>query len=149
MAKSFLSVRLSGLEDASRQLTDVAPRSANTIMRNVVTDIAREVRDEARKQAPVDEGTLRRAIKSSRRRGRKDKPKASVYIEHGQGAKFDAYYWHFIEFGTVASGDAVRTGEQPYITPAVESVAGNLPRLLREKFASRYEREMARLARRR
>ena len=156
-----IRLQASGLEELTDMLKNVAPRSANNIMRNAVTDLARDVRDEMKAKAPKDTGTLQKAIKAKRNRGKKDVLEASVIITHGKGAKYDAFYWHFIEFGTAAYqvGDVRASGQgrakmnlaaqpaRPFITPATESIRPQVPRLMREHFGERYEKEMTRLAR--
>lgn len=130
-----------GLKELTDMLVDVAPRSANNIMRNAVTDLARDVRDEMKQKAPEDTGDLKKAIKAKRDRGKHDVLESSVFITTGKNQRYDAYYWHFVEFGTTTNR------AQPFIVPATESIRPQVPRLMREHFGVRYEKEMTRLAR--
>lgn len=136
-----IRLQATGLEELTDMLKNVAPRSANNIMRNAVTDLARDVRDEMKQKAPKDTGDLSKAIKAKRNRGKKDVLESSVFITKGKNQRYDAYYWHFVEFGTTTNR------AQPFIVPATESIRPQVPRLMREHFGERYEKEMTRLAR--
>lgn len=136
-----IRLQATGLEELTDMLKNVAPRSANNIMRNAVTDLARDVRDEMKQKAPKDTGDLQKAIKAKRNRGKKDVLESSVFITKGKNQRYDAYYWHFVEFGTTTNR------AQPFIVPAAESIRPQVPRLMREHFGERYEKEMTRLAR--
>lgn len=135
-----IGVELVGLEELERTLGDVAPRVAYNIMRNTVVDMARDVRDEMKRRVPKDTGTLRKAIKAYRPRARPPIVEAHVYITHGKNVKYDAYYWHFLEWGTV------KEPAQPFLTPSVEAFRQRQPRIMREKFGKQYEKAMQRLA---
>ena len=124
-------------------LENLAPRSMTNIMRNTVTDISRETRDEARSRVRQRTGTLRKAIKAKRRRGEPDVAAAGVYITKGSGEKHDAWYWHFIEWGTQ------KMSAMPFLTPAIEAIRGGIDELLGRYFLLRFNREIERLARRR
>lgn len=135
-----IRMELVGVEELERALGDVAPRVAFNIMRNTVTDMARDVRDEMKRRAPKDEGTLRKAIKAYRPRPRPPLVHADVYITHGKNVKYDAYYFHIIEWGSV------NHSAQPFIKPSVEAFRQRQPRIMREKFGKQYEKTMQRLA---
>lgn len=138
-----ISMELVGIEELERTLGDVAPRVAYNIMRNTVQDMARDVAKEMKRRAPKDEGTLRKAIRAYRPRARPPLVHADVYITHGKGVKFDSFYWHIVEYGSV------KTPGQPFIKPSVEDFRQRQPRIMREKFGQQYEKAMARLAKRR
>lgn len=153
-----------GLEELTDLLKHVAPRSANNVMRNAVMDLARDVRDEMKQRVPSDTGTLKKAIKAKRRRAKHDELRADVEITQGKGQRYDGFYWHFVEFGTkgYTAGDTRETSSgrhrvnrnvpprpaQPFINPSAEAIRPQVPRLMREHFGKRYEKEMQRLAKR-
>ena len=135
-----VSIKINGLDEVKNLLSNLAPKSAQNILRNTVYDIAAEVRDEAKDRVPVDSGNLRSAIKAERRRGTRGSIEASVNVTSGEAAKRDGWYWRFVEFGTRLKG------ARPFLLPASESVAARLDDLLSQLFVARYDREMARLA---
>jgi len=133
-------VKIVGMTDLQKTLTETMPKEARRILRRTVTVIARGVRDDmrdtVRKQTNGD-GTLRKAIRSKRERGQRDHQEAAVYITHGKAAKKDAYYWHFVEFGTV------KAPENPFIRPNVKVWEGKLDGEFRRHFGDEFEKEMA------
>lgn len=137
-------VHIEGLTDLQRTLTKTMPREARNILRRTVVSIAKGVRDDMRetvRQNSEDDGTLRRAIRHKRQKGAFEHEEAAVFITHGKGAKYDAFYYHFVEFGTVKSP------ERPYIRPTVKSWEGNkLNTTFRREFGVQFEREMAKRA---
>jgi HK97 gp10 family phage protein len=139
-------VNISGLREVEKTLDTLAPRSARNINRNVVTDVAREARDEAKNNAPRRDrrgGTLRKAIKARRRRGEPDVAQAAVYVTTGNSVKHDAWYWHFLEWGT---RNGIKAHE--FMTRSVTAIKRRLDSILQESFVRRFEKEMQRLARR-
>lgn len=139
-AMSPIQLELQGAEELEKLLGDISTRSATNIMRNTLTDMARDVAKEMKRRAPKDQGILRKAIKAKRDRARPGQVSASVYITHGKGEKYNAFYWHMIENGTVDKP------AQPFIRPSVEDFRQRQPQIMRDQFGKRYEKEMARLA---
>ena len=48
-------------------------------------------------------------------------------VEHGKDAKNDAWYWHFIEYGTV-NGIAAK----PFMQPAIDEIKPVIPAIYKE-----------------
>lgn len=88
-----------------------APRLlARTVdMRRFLAAIAEEAADDARRLAPVASGRLRDSIASAAQAG----PGGMEGLVGAGGD--DAWYWHFIEFGTS------RRAAAPYLRPAATS----------------------------
>ncbi len=103
-----------GMDFVREQLEDFLPRESVAIMRRTTVKIAASVRNDIRLHAPRQSGTLRRAVISKRRRGTRDSIEAAVFITMGPGAKHDAYYWYWVEYGTSHSA------AKPFVAPAVE-----------------------------
>lgn len=132
---------IDGLDNLEIMLGDIAPRQARNLNRSTIHAVAGVIRNDARKRAPKDEGTLRKAIKAKRRRPKNpDAPYSDVMVEHGDDAKHDAFYWRFIEYGTV--DEAAR----PFIGPAMEAARPLIPTIYREQFAKKYAAYLARKA---
>lgn len=159
MATPLLTV--DGIPEVRKVLREVGPRAATNIARRVVVGIAAEVRDRMRARAPKRTRTLQRAIRHRRRRGKPGFADAAVFITHGPGAKHDAFYWHFVEFGTAASpARIVNRGKpdqraipakpavppKPFIKPVVVEMRGELPGIYLREFGRQLEKELVKVA---
>lgn len=137
-------IKIEGLEGLDEMLGHLAPREARNLNRATVHGMAGRVRDSARQKAPKDEGTLKKAIKSKRGKARnKDFPFSDVIVTHGRDVRYDAFYWRFVEYGTVDQP------ARPFIGPAADELRGQVPMIYREEFAKKYEKLLARKAKRR
>lgn len=94
-----------------------------------------------RQRAPQANNVLRKAIISKRQRGTPLEAISDVIVTHGRGARHDAWYWHFVEFGTV------KHRAQPFIRPTVQEITPRIPQIYRQEFGRRLERELERIAR--
>jgi HK97 gp10 family phage protein len=131
---------VTGIEEFRKMTKDLAPKQARNLARATVQGVATEVAKQMRKKAPKDDGTLRKAIKARRRKMQGDVAMSDVRIEHGKGSKNDAWYWHFIEFGTQ------KNSAQPFIQPTVAAVEPQLPGIFAREFGKKLEKALAREA---
>ena len=129
-------VSLDGLEELNHIASKVSPKVANRLSRNTVNYLAGQLRNAMRKRAPKDKGTLRKAIHVVRRRGTPVSAVSDVRVGHGRGARWDAWYWHFIEFGTI------RHGAQPFIQPTIDEFTPQMPAIYRKEFGRRLEKQL-------
>lgn len=121
-------IELEGLKDVEHLLGDFLPREIQNLDRAATHYVASRVAKFARSNAPRDKGTLRRAIKAKRRRPRNPaRPYSDVMVEHGKGAKNDAFYWRFIEFGTVDEP------ARPFFNTAIRAIKPEINKIYREK----------------
>lgn len=135
-------VKVVGLPEFLNTL-ELSKREARNLNRSTVHGIAGRVVKQARLNAPKNEGTLRKAIKAKRRRPRDpDKPFSDVMVEHGSQAKHDAFYWRFVEYGTI------NQPARPFMQPAADSIRGGIPAIYREEFAKKYAAFLRRKAKR-
>lgn len=125
-----------GLRELSAALRELPQRIARNALRQSVSRGAAVIRDEAKVRAPVSNGaprpgeplpgTLKRAIviKQDRERSSLLSQTFVVAVRHGkryrqQGKKGnrsqDAYYWRWVEFGTV------KMSARPFMRPAFET----------------------------
>lgn len=129
-----IEIKLEGFDAVQKALKDLAPREANQVLKRTVTKIAAGMRDEARRRVPVDEGTLKKAIRSKRERGTKTSAEAGLRI-HPKG-----FYWHLIEFGTI------KAPAQPFLVPSIEHTRANIAKIFREEFFKQFARQMVKRA---
>jgi HK97 gp10 family phage protein len=122
-----MAVSVFGRDFVVKQLTQLFPREMNATMRRTTLALAKEARDKIRNRAPRRTGTLKKAIKHMRSRGRPGLVEAKVIVTKGSTERFDGFYWFFIEFGTV------KKAARPFIAPVVKEMKpGYIPRLRKE-----------------
>ena len=113
-------VRIEGLENLKRKLAEVPKAMRKRVLRNALAAGAREVRDVAKRNAPVmtlvtslnapyrKPGTVKQAIRVRTSKADRRACDVGVFVnvrpaKAGQrGAKNpnDPFYWRFLEFGT-------------------------------------------------
>lgn len=133
-------IEITGVDELNDLTSKVSPRVAHRLARGTVQFIASMARNGMRRRAPKADNVLRKAIVSKRRRGTPTEAVSDVRITHGKGVKHDAWYWHFVEFGTV------KHSAQPYIRPEIDEIQPQIPRIYRAEFGRRLEKELARQA---
>jgi len=133
-----VSMSIEGLDAVSDVLAKVGPREARNLLRNTVHAVAGQVRDEMRKRAPKDEGTLRKAITAKREKMRGNQVASNITITHGKAVRHNAFYWHMVEYGTV------KDRAQPFITPSVEAMRPQIPGIFTREFGVKYQELMQR-----
>lgn len=155
------SVRIEGLRELTRALNELPDRVAKNGLRAAVYAAARVIRTEARQRAPVAErpmrpnqpkpGTLRRAIIMKHLREQSGRHRQTFAITVRRGKKYrnqgkkknlsqDAWYWHFIEFGTT------KMAARPFLRPALESKRLQAVSAIKNKLLERIQLEARRLA---
>ena len=140
---------ITGDKDIAKILETIVPSEANNLLRSTTHGIATEINKKARRNArarglPI----MAKALKSKRKKSPPNKPVSEVFVEHGSGAKNDAWWWHFHEFGTAprftkSGKSAGRIPERPMIRPAFKSVMSNLPSTIREQFQKKLQKRIA------
>lgn len=139
MAAVTTKIRLQGAKELADLLREVAPNEARNLLRATVHGVAGEVRDRIKQRAPRRTGRLAKAIRAERRKADNDNmPVSDVVVEHGKGSTYDAFYWHFQEFGTV------KQAAHPFIVPTIEEMRGRMPEIMRNEFGQKYEKLLAR-----
>lgn len=143
-----------GLSELSAALKELPNRIARNALRQSVARGAALIRDEAKARAPIATdsgapgnpvpGTLRRSIliKHDNQRSSLTTQTYVVTVRHGkqyrnQGKKGnrsqDAYYWRWVEFGTV------KMSARPFLRPAFETqkaaAVQEIARVLAERIA--------------
>jgi len=153
MAK-YENVQVEGLDALARALRELPDRVAKNGLRAAVYAGAKVVRDEAKLQAPVatfdlgpnqpPPGTLKRSVvlKQIPELSGKTKQTFFVTVRHGkkyrkQGKKGnlsqDAWYWRFVEFGTV------KMPARPFLRPAFDLKKNDALTAIKTRLAERIE----------
>ena len=133
-------IKIDGLPELGHILDAIGIKEARNLNRATIHAIAARTAKDAKSKVPKDTGTLKKAIKAKRRKPKNpDKPFSDVMVEHGKDAKNDAWYWHFIEYGTE------KQAAQPFMQPAIDQIRPAIPAIYKEEFfkklASRIKRE--------
>jgi len=153
MAK-FESVQVQGLDQLAKALRELPQRVARNGLRAAVYAGAKVIRDEAKLQAPVatgdlganqpPPGTLKRSVimKQIPELSGAHKQTFFVTVRHGkqyrkQGKKGnlsqDAWYWRFVEFGTV------KMSARPFLRPAFDLKKHEAVTAIKTRLAQRIE----------
>ena len=148
------SVKIEGLDELARALKELPQRVARNGLRAAVYAGARVIRDEAKLKAPVaiaalgpdqpPPGTLKRSIimKQIPELSGPQKQTFFVTVRHGkkyrkQGKKEnlsqDAWYWRFVEFGTV------KMSAKPFLRPAFEGKKLEAVDAIKDRLSERIE----------
>lgn len=127
-------LKVTGIEDINKVLTEFAPKHARNLSRSFVHGLASETSKEAKKRVPKKTGRLKKAIKAKRRKSKPDQPVSDVIVESGKNAKNDGFYWFFVEYGT---GGPVPQPEQPFLRPARDLIEANMPKIAEQQFVKK------------
>jgi HK97 gp10 family phage protein len=128
-------VEVLGLESVDKMLNELAPNHAAALMRATVHGVASSAGKKMKQMVPVDEGTIKKNIKTKRRKSSKAKPISDVMIGK------DAFYWRFVEHGT-SDGQA----EQPFVRPVEDELRVNIADIAKKEFGKKLEKKLKSLA---
>ncbi len=153
-------VQVQGLDQLSRALKELPDRVARNGLRASVYAGAKVIRDEARLKAPLaiaalgpsqpPPGTLKRSVimKQIPELSGKSRQTFFVTVRHGkkyrkQGKKGnlsqDAWYWRFVEFGTV------KMAASPFLRPAFDLRKNDALDAIKNRLAERIEQAVQEL----
>ncbi len=146
MAK-YESVQIQGLDALAKALKELPDRVAKNGLRAAVYAGAKVIRDEAKLQAPVatgglgpnqpPPGTLKRAVILKQIPELSTKNKQTFFVTVRQGKKGnlsqDAWYWRFVEFGTV------KMSARPFLRPAFDMKKNDALTAIKTRLAERIE----------
>ena len=100
--------RIEGLDELDKQFDRLIATSKRKVMQKALNAGIAPIKKEAKKNAPVDKGVLKSAIRSKQMRYTQ-KPSVGLYVA------MKGYYWYFIENGTSKMAAA------PFLRPAADS----------------------------
>ena len=153
MAK-YESVQVQGLDQLVKALRELPQRVARNGLRAAVYAGAKVIRDEAKLQAPVatgdlgpnqpPPGTLKRSVIMKQIPELSGAQKQTFFVTVRQGKKYrkqgkkgnlsqDAWYWRFVEFGTV------KMPARPFLRPAFDMKKHEAVTAIKTRLAQRIE----------
>ena len=148
------TVRIEGLAQLDRALRELPQRIANRGLRASVYAGAKVIRDEARSRAPKaaqslgpkqpPPGTLKRSVIMKHIRELSGGGRQTFYVLVRHGKKYrnqgkrgnlsqDAWYWRFVEFGTV------KMSARPFLRPAFDMKKNDALTAIKTRLAERIE----------
>ena len=151
---NFQNVQIEGLAELAKALKELPERVAKNGLRAAVYAGAKVIRDEAKLLAPVavaclgpkqpPPGTLKRALIMKQIPELSGKSKQTFFVMVRHGKKYrnqgnngklsqDAWYWRFVEFGTV------KMAAQPFLRPAFDAKKTQAVAAIKERLAERIE----------
>ena len=153
MAK-FESVQVQGLDQLAKALRELPQRVARNGLRAAVYAGAKVIRDEAKLHAPVatgnlganqpPPGTLKRSVIMKQIPELSGAQKQTFYVTVRHGKTYrkqakkgnlsqDAWYWRFVEFGTV------KMSARPFLRPAFDMKKHEAVTAIKTRLAQRIE----------
>ena len=103
-----IDFRVEGLDDLERQFDRLIDTSKKKVMQKALNAGIAPIKKEAKANAPVDKGVLKKSIRSKQMKYTEN-PAVGIYVSG------KAFYWYFIENGTSKMAAA------PFLRPAVDS----------------------------
>ena len=142
--EKYESVQIKGLDALAKALKELPDRVAKNGLRAAVYAGAKVIRDEAKLQAPVATGTMKRAVILKQIPELSNKNKQTFFVTVRQGKKYrkqgkkgnlsqDAWYWRFVEFGTV------KMSARPFLRPAFDMKKNDALTAIKTRLAERIE----------
>jgi HK97 gp10 family phage protein len=128
-----MTMRVVGLEDVAKTLTELAPREAQNIMRATLQGVAQQMAKDARKDMPTDSGNMRRGTKAKRERSKPGQVLSTVRVGG------PAYYWRFLEYGQGPDNK-----EYAFFLKRVVAFRSEMESILTEQFGKKLEAALAR-----
>ena len=133
---SNTGIRLEGDVALFNLLNELPDRLARNALRGAPNAAAQMVRDEirinVRARFPTSR-TLYRAIKNRRASSAGDDSRAFVFIERGTDATYDAFFWHFLEYGTV------KMRAKPFVRPGIDNSRGKVGAVMADYIRKRFD----------
>lgn len=132
-----MTIKVIGIEDIAKTLTELAPKQAQSIMRNTVQGVAQQMAKDARKDMPVESGALRKATRAKRERALPGKVSSTVRVNQ------KAFYWRFLEYGQGPDGV-----EYAFFLKRVVDFRSKMDAVLTEQFGKKLEAALTRARKR-
>lgn len=129
------AVEITGLKELDAALQELAWPAARRALRKGIRRGANVIRDEARANAPVDTGLLKRQIRTRERSEDEGNMRFAVEVTRS------AFYGRFLEYGTS------NMGAKPFLRPAAEGRTEEAVASMRDALAEAIAIEMRRTRR--
>lgn len=125
-----------GMAELTRALKAFPSNVQKNILNSAIRAAASSIQKEAKKNALVRTGKLKKDIIIKKRRTTNTRIRYSIGIR--RGTKEDAFYGHILEFGSS------KMAASPFMRPALESKAGESINDVKKKMQQRIDKEIKR-----
>jgi hypothetical protein len=129
-------MKITGIEDVQKILEDIAPKRATNLITATIRGIATEIKKEIKGNAPKNTHNLIKSLKVKKARSDKFTPVFKVVFESGNNAKYDGFYWRFIEHGQSPFGN---NGHANFVRRSRLKIESNLDFYLASQFSKKLE----------
>ena len=133
-----MKMTITGTADVAKVLREIAPREGINLVRTTVHDIAGQLAKSGKKNAPSDEGGLKKSIKHKRQRGKPGVVISSVVVAEGVTKVFP-FYWRYLEYGQGPDGV-----EHAFFLRALQEMRPNMDNIYLQAFVKKLEARLAR-----
>lgn len=126
-----MKMTITGTADVAKVLREIAPREGINLVRATVNDIASQLAKSAKKNAPTDDGDLKKGIKAKRERGKDGEVHSTVRAQ--------PFYWRYLEYGQGPDGV-----EHAFFLRALQEMRPNMDNVYLQAFVKKLEARLAR-----
>lgn len=149
-------IQITGIDELIKEFQKISEKQAPSVVRQAIHAQASKTAKEIKAGAPVltefeetnkkgksvrKKGVLKNAVGAKRRKSKNNKFVSDVQITEGKSAKYDAWYWHFVEYGTLKT-DAVN-----FVEPPKQRAKATTEGTLKAEFIRRIEKKLKDAAR--
>jgi HK97 gp10 family phage protein len=143
---AMINMKIEGLAELQKALNELPQELHKGPLRSAVSAAAKVVQDEAKNNAPVDTGVLRKAIYRTRSKSGSSAVQETAIVGVRYGRKYrkrgmDAWYWRFKEFGTA------KMAATPFMRPAFDTTKEQQIEAMKTRLARAIQRAAKKLAR--
>lgn len=139
-----MNIEISGINDVKKILEDIAPNRAANLITATMRGVATEIKKEIHGNTPKNTGNLKKSLKVKKSRSDKFKPIFKVVFESGKSARYDGFYWRFVEHGQGFGNSATN-----FVRRSRLKIESNLDFYIRSQFSKKLESAIKREQKRR
>lgn len=141
----MIEVKVEGLAELNKALQQLPKELQKGPLRAAVNGAASVVQKQAKANAPIDDGVLKKAIYRTRSKSASSAVQETAIVGVRFGRRYrrrgqDAWYWRFIEFGTK------NQTARPFIRPAFESTKQAQLAMMQKRLTAAIKRAAKKLA---
>lgn len=130
--------KITGDDTTQKLLNSIAPKHARNLGRSTINATAKTLADKIRREAPEDEGDIKRSVKNSRKKSSPSKPMAVVYAKEIKNG-VSPYWWRFQNYGT---GGKNPLPAKNFVGKSVQAIMYELDDIFSEHFTQKLKNKI-------